>query len=496
MPDKRAILIVCSPGLDVKRAMAWDGQEMLPEEGQLRELLNADTEELEHFFRLLAQGEAAMTETGSGRQKAIVIGYPNWKEVVIVQGRVPEDIIDLLGHASIRSDAELEATAGDLLRYIFLRPQKKAEEAAIFDEISRLNNELVNAHREVSKQRLQLLREKERERVAIASIGEAVIATDEELLVTLMNRVAETLTGWTQEEATGRPLADVVRFLDGKGRALDDWYLLALREGPITLPDADLIDRSGKRIPVDDCLAPMRSDSGARIGLVVTFRDITERRKAEEKLLDSNKKLNLLTSITRHDMRNQLLGLETSILLLETHPERQAVYLQRMRESITVLKEQVEFTHLYQELGSRAPEWMVPGRSLMKDFERMSPQATLHNNAFGYAILADPLVGHVFHNLLENSLRHGGGVTEMSLQAREEGGELLLVYHDNGVGIAAQDRARLFEKGFGRNTGLGLFLSREILAITGITISEEGVAGQGATFVIRVPAGNFRPAGS
>jgi PAS domain S-box-containing protein len=492
MVEKKARLILCTPGLAVRRALAWDGTATAAEEGELRELLGAEGEELDHFFRQLAQGEAAISETGAGRRKLIVIGYPSWSGVIVVQGKAPEDIVDLLGHASVRSDPELEPMAGDLLRHIFLRPLAKAEEAAIFDEISRLNNELVNAHREVSKQKLQLQAEKERERVAIASIGEAVIAADVELRVTLMNRVAETLTGWSLTDAAGRRLAEVVQFVDAKGRQLDDWYLLAMREGPITLPDVDLVDRSGKRVPVDDCLAPMKADSGERIGLVVTFRDISERRRAEERLLNSNKKLHLLTSITRHDMLNQIWGLESNIMLLETHPDRRDVYLKRMRENLGVLKEQIEFTHLYQDLGSKAPEWTIPGRLLQKDFEKAPEGISLDNRALDYAILADPLVGKVFFNLLDNSLRHGGSVTEISLSAREEGGELLLVYHDNGAGISAKERARLFEKGHGKNTGLGLFHSREILGITGISITEEGVAGQGATFVMRVPEGGFK----
>ena len=78
----------------------------------------------------------------------------------------------------------------------------------------------------------------------------------------------------------------------------------------------------------------------------------------------------------------------------------------------------------------------------------------------------------VFYNLIENSLRHGGHVTRMDFALQETEGGLVLTYADNGVGIAADEKGRLFERGFGRHAGLGLFLSRKFLSITGITITE------------------------
>jgi signal transduction histidine kinase len=73
---------------------------------------------------------------------------------------------------------------------------------------------------------------------------------------------------------------------------------------------------------------------------------------------------------------------------------------------------------------------------------------------------------------------------------------LLIVCEDDGVGISAEDKKKLFTRGFGKNTGLGLFLSREILAITGITITENGIPGKGARFEIAVPKGAYRFTGT
>ena len=107
-------------------------------------------------------------------------------------------------------------------------------------------------------------------------------------------------------------------------------------------------------------------------------------------------------------------------------------------------------------------------------------------------IYADLLLEKVFYNLFENSLRHGEHVTAISLSCRKNGRELVLTYEDNGIGISPEDKSRLFTCGFGKHTGLGLFLIREILGITGISIAETGEPGKGARFEIHVPEGSYR----
>jgi signal transduction histidine kinase len=103
------------------------------------------------------------------------------------------------------------------------------------------------------------------------------------------------------------------------------------------------------------------------------------------------------------------------------------------------------------------------------------------------------MLGKVFYNLLENSVKHGGKPIIASFCCQDgDDGDLLVTYEDNGIGIPESDKSHIFERGFGRGTGLGLFLSREILAITGITIVENGELGKGARFEMRIPNGTFR----
>ncbi len=107
-------------------------------------------------------------------------------------------------------------------------------------------------------------------------------------------------------------------------------------------------------------------------------------------------------------------------------------------------------------------------------------------------IYADPLLQKVFYNLIENALRHGGAVTRIGVSAEPAGKDLVLVFEDDGVGVPEGKKEQIFRREHYANTGFGLFLSREILSITGIAIRESGTPGKGARFELLVPEGAFR----
>ena len=111
-------------------------------------------------------------------------------------------------------------------------------------------------------------------------------------------------------------------------------------------------------------------------------------------------------------------------------------------------------------------------------------------------VLVDPLLVKVFYNLIDNAIKHGGEqLSTIVFDAKEQDGNILMPFGDEGAGISPEIKPRLFSKGDGKHTGLGLFLAREILSLTCISIDENGTPGTGATFVIMVPAGMFRVSG-
>ena len=107
-------------------------------------------------------------------------------------------------------------------------------------------------------------------------------------------------------------------------------------------------------------------------------------------------------------------------------------------------------------------------------------------------MFGDPLVVRVCYNLMDNAVRYGGKITTIRFSMQESGDDHLIVCEDDGDGVPADEKEQIFDRGFGKNTGLGLALAREILSITGIAIRETGEPGKGARFEMVVPKGAYR----
>ncbi len=134
--------------------------------------------------------------------------------------------------------------------------------------------------RDISAQR----QAEERLRVTLSSIGDAVISTDYSGIIGFMNPVAEKLTGWSQAEAKGRPLAEVFKIVNESTRQpVESPAALVLTHGTIVglANHTILISRSGVDIPIDDSAAPIRNGAGELLGVVLVFRDVREKRAAE-----------------------------------------------------------------------------------------------------------------------------------------------------------------------------------------------------------------------
>jgi signal transduction histidine kinase len=153
---------------------------------------------------------------------------------------------------------------------------------------------------------------------------------------------------------------------------------------------------------------------------------------------------------------------------------------------------QIEFTKNYEELGVSAPIWQDVAMSINALKSARPPGiVNITTKLDGLEVYADPLFLKVNENLIDNSIRHGERAKNITVSwLPYSNNAIALVYEDDGVGIHGEDKERIFEKGFGKNTGLGLFLIREILAITGITIRERGTYGKGVRFEIHIPRHN------
>lgn len=256
----------------------------------------------------------------------------------------------------------------------------------------------------------------------------------------------------------------------------------AYQEGEVTTPDGHhFIVRSNPVI-----------ENGVVTGVIHIGIDITEQKTAEQALRQANRQLNMLSDITRHDIVNTLNAMELLLDLVRTKVDasRAIQEFEHIYHAISVIQSQIEFTRVYQDLGFHMPVWHhLP--SLIQTVLKKSPYQVM-STAEEFSIYADPLVVKVFENLLDNSIRHGKTVSRISLFTLERNGELIIVYEDDGTGIPTEEKEEIFERGYGKNTGFGLFFIREILAVTNISIRECGEPGRGVRFEMTVPAGGYK----
>ena len=312
------------------------------------------------------------------------------------------------------------------------------------------------------------------------------------------NRIAFDRFGYTEEDFKHglnvremfaqddleRVSADFRTMIEGKGGQEHKGEYMALRKDGSTFP----VTIHSSPIVVNGRITGLR-------GIII---DITERKRAEVAIRQMNKKLNLLSVITRHDITNQLTMLVGFLQILEMKQPDSLTneYFQKAKTAAERISDTIRFTKEYENLGVHAPFWQdchTLVETAAKDAQLGS--VTMKNDLpAGFEVFADPLIVKVFFNLIDNALRYGGKITTIRFSAEESDGDHIVVCEDDGIGISAVEKEKIFDRGFGKNTGLGLFLAREILDITGITIRETGEEGKGARFEIMVPKGMWRMA--
>lgn len=238
--------------------------------------------------------------------------------------------------------------------------------------------------------------------------------------------------------------------------------------------------------------APIIVD-GKLMGYMGTYQDISELKKAEEALKASNEKLRVVGSLTRHDIRNKLAGLNGYIFLLRKKLNNDDEAVRNLKEMELVSNQILrilEFLRFYEQLGAEkltnmdVEKCISEAASLFSDLSKVR----IVNECHGLSVQADSLLTQVFYNLIDNSLKHGEKVTEIKICCRSDGADLLdLIYEDNGVGVLEEMRANLFKEGHGRGTGYGLYLTKKICETYGWKVRETGKHGEGARFVMTMP---------
>jgi signal transduction histidine kinase len=280
------------------------------------------------------------------------------------------------------------------------------------------------------------------------------------------------------------------------------------RDGSITQRELQLKQKEGSGILVA-LYARVVPDSGVPMAWIDgVAEDVTERKVLEMEmryheeevnryalaLTRANEKLNLLSSITRHDILNQLTALSGYLELMGEGPQNPQIqkYIDIEKRIAKTIKKQIQFTKDYHEIGVQSPQWYNVKKTIETATAPLPiPPGTLSVSIENISIYADPLLEKVFYNLVENALRYGRELTRITFSSILQGDTITIVCEDNGEGVPEEFKEAIFKRQYFKHTGFGLFLSREILGITGLSIRETGEPGKGARFEITVPPGYY-----
>jgi PAS domain S-box-containing protein len=274
-------------------------------------------------------------------------------------------------------------------------------------------------------------------------------------------------------------------------------------------------------------------DDGAVAGIEGIFRDITERKLAEKNLVRANeelsaaneqltaieeelrrnfddlarsqnaleqarKKLNVLNTVTFQDIQNAIFSLSGYFELEKqvATDERLRRYIDKQMAIVQTISDSLKFAEYYQNLGLIPPAWQDVQSTFLMGISRLDVSGLSRNvDVNGLEVFADSLLENVFFTLTENVVLNGETATAFSLSCRRTTGGVILAFEDDGVGIPYDMKEKIFERRYEKKKGIGLFLTREILEITGMTIHETGEPGIGSRFEISIPEGMYRFAG-
>jgi PAS domain S-box-containing protein len=419
-------------------------------------------------------------------------GHLRWDQVIhpedmaAIQKRGNKELLEIPGHfiqseyRIIRKDGEVRWVS-DLIQN-FVNMKGEILLSGILTDIT-----------ERKRMEEALKEREERYRSLLEGSPDITFIIDKDDRIVYVNSSAANFLGLPAQEIIGRKRSSIfpAGIAEGQRRVIERVFLTGKR-----FRSTGILGEGEKLRWFDYYLVPLRDESGEVTQVFGISRDITEQKKVEEELRHANKKFSLLSSITRHDITNQLQILDgfTGLLRENISDPSLQEYLSHLEKASSQIATMVGVAKEYEMIGAHVPAWHNL-RALVNAAEMgaMVGSVTIRNDIPGeIELFADPLIVKVLFNLIDNALRHGGEVTSIRFSWEAPGEDGIIVCEDDGSGVAVEEKQKIFEAGFGSNTGFGLTISREILEITGITIEETSTPGTGARFELTVPRGKHR----
>jgi PAS domain S-box-containing protein len=461
---------------DDERGMLDVGKEFLEMSGMLR-------------VETAISAKEALGKMSNGRFDAIVSDYqmPGMDGLEFLNTvRVNDKQIPfILFTGKGREEIAIEAINSGVDFYI----KKGGEPMAQYTELANAIHQAI-ARRNAERAQLEV---QDRYRSLCNDIHSMVYSHDLEGRIIDANPAALNCFGYDLDDVVGMNVMDLLdpdQFDMVRSRVEE-----IIRTGIQSRPDIYRIRRKDGTFVTIETTGSLLYHEGKPCGICGIARDISERERAAEAIAKANKEIGILSGFTLHNIQDQTILLKGLVQKARKEPGSAASkdYLARIQTVNEKIQSYLTFAREYQTLGKSAPSWnRLDGCLEGLDSEICSKYLKVELDVGRYEVYSDALIGQVFTNLVDNTVHHGRRATRIHISAWEHRDTLIMNYLDDGVGVATDQKAAIFEKGQGMDRPRSLLMVREILAITGMTIEEKGIPGQGVRFEIRVPAMAFR----
>ncbi len=361
-----------------------------------------------------------------------------------------------------------------------------------------------------------LAEEKEQLSVTLCSIGDGVITTDTNGTIVLINKVAEELTGWSREEATGKPLSRIFHTINEKTRRqCDNPADKVLKSGGnITLANhAVLISKDGSERSIADSGAPIRNQHSKIIGVVLVFRDVTEKLKSEQELahIEKLKSVGLLAGGIAHDFNNILVAILGNINLALQHTkintevhsllqnaEKASLRARNLTQQLLTFAkggEPVKELALIQEIIEESSSFVLRGSNVRCEYTWDTDLYAVNVDQGQISQVIQNVVINANQAMPEGGIIHVRGVNvshdealNLDLPPQEY---IKITIADNGPGIKKDQLDKIFDPYFTTKktgSGLGLAVSHSIIVKHEGRMIAESEPDKGSTFTIYLPA--------
>ncbi|MDD1693759.1 MAG: PAS domain S-box protein [Methanoregula sp.] len=405
--------------------------------------------------------------------------HQRWQDRALFNSRGEVDTINSFG---------IDITEQVMTSRKLKKTQETLEESIVnrTEELRGINRQLYSeiAQRERMEEQLLLAQ------FAMDRATDMVFWINQDARIRYANDVAAEGLLYPKNELLDCMFGDVVPFY-----SLEEWDRLwmDLKNGSQVSRETHFVKKDGTSFPADVRLTYL--EYRGKEFVYCSSRDLSERIRMDRALKEANKKINVYTSIARHDIQNKI-----TVLLAYLGRTKKAVtdpllldYLNHQEEAAKAIRTEINLTRDFKDMGLRSPEWQnmpVIVSGLIHRYAESSVR--ILSDLPDVEIYADGQLGQVFDRLVEKMRGKNEGDLEIRVSHLVRDGALVMNFKDNGPGFSAEEKSQLFDLQNDGSGNRGLFIAREILSLTDISLSETGEPGKGACFELRVPETYYR----